>query len=115
MKSLVTRALDLMEDPIVCRRVATVGAWVAVGVFAFAPGEAMAAFPIAGLDRMRQDTQDHITQEGSWIGASLGLAGAGVRMMLSNFEGGIGGVVRTGGGGAVMGASPECASYMTQA
>ena len=115
MKSLVTRALDLMEDPIVCRRVATVGAWAAVGILAFAPGEAMAAFPIPGLDRMRQDTQDHITQEGSWIGASLGLGKSGLQMILSNFEGGVGGVVRSGGGGAVMGASPEVASYMTQA
>lgn len=115
MKEMMTRVMDRIEDPIVCRRFATVAAWTAFGVLALAPDVAMAAFPIGGLDRMRQDTQDHITQEGSWIGASLGLAGAGVRMMLSNFEGGIGGVVRTGGGGAVMGASPECASYMTQA
>jgi hypothetical protein len=115
MKSLVTRALDLMEDPIICRRIATATAWVAVGVFAFAPGEAMAAFPIARLDGMRQDVQDHITDEGSWIGASLGLGKCGLQMILSNFEGGVGGVVRTGGGGAVMGSSPEVASYMTQA
>jgi hypothetical protein len=115
MKALVTRALDLMEDPIVCRRVATAAAWVGVGVLALAPGEAMAAFPVARLDGIRQDVQDHVTDEGSLIGASLGLGKCGLQMILSNFEGGVGGVVRAGGGGAVMGASPEVASYMTQA
>ena len=34
-------------------------------------------------------------------------------MMLTNFEGGIGKVVTTGAGGAVIGSSPEVATYVT--
>jgi hypothetical protein len=113
MNGLMVRVYGFLEDPIVCRKIVTASAWCAVGAMAVMPDIAMAAFPIPGLDRLVTDSQDHITSQGSLIGASLGLAGGAIRMMLTNFEGGIGHVVRTGAGGAVIGASPEVATYVT--
>lgn len=113
MNELSMKILGLLEDPILARRVVTAGAWCSVIAMAVAPDVALAAFPVPGLNRLVTDTQDHITQEGSLIGASLGVAGGAVRMMLTNFEGGVGKLVTTGGGGAVIGASPEVASYVT--
>lgn len=117
MKHLIVRGLDRLDaalvDPVLCRKAATVSAWCGVVAFAVAPDIALAAFPVPGLDRLVTDSQDHITSQGSLIGASLGLAGGAVRMMLTNFEGGIGKVVTTGAGGAVIGSSPEVATYVT--
>lgn len=117
MKDLFAQALvrvdAAMVDPVLCRRVAVVTGWCGVVALAVAPDVALAAFPIPGLDRLVTDSQDHITTQGSLVGASLGLAGGAVRMMLTNFEGGIGKVVTTGAGGAVIGSSPEVASYVT--
>lgn len=113
MNDLLFRVAGFLEDPIVCRRAVTLAAWCGVGVVALAPEAAWAAFPIPGVERLKTDVQDHITEDGSIIGASLGLAAGCVRMMLSNFEMGLGGVVKTGAGGAGIGASPEVADYMT--
>jgi hypothetical protein len=113
LNGLMLRACGLLEDPVVCRKVVTASAWCSVVALAVAPDVALAAFPIPGLDRLITDSQDHITTQGSLIGASLGLAGGAIRMMLTNFEGGIGHLVRTGAGGAVIGSSPEVASYVT--
>lgn len=113
MNETMVRVLGVLEDPIVARKVTTALAWCGVVALAVAPEAAMAAFPIPGLDRLVTDSQDHITSQGSLIGASLGLAGGAVRMMLTNFEGGIGKIVTTGAGGAVIGSSPEVASYVT--
>lgn len=117
MKETVARALArfdaAMVDPVLCRKVATASGWCAVVALAVAPDVALAAFPIPGLDRLVTDSQDHVTSQGSLIGATLGLASGAIRMMLTNFEGGIGKVVTTGGGGAVIGSSPEVATYVT--
>jgi hypothetical protein len=107
------RVAGFLEDPIVCRRIVTAAAWCGVGMVAVMPEMAWAAIPIPGLDRFTTDIQDHVTTQGSIGGATLGLAAGAVRMMLSNFEMGIGGVVKTGAGGAVIGASPEAATYLT--
>lgn len=113
MNEKFARVCGVLEDPVVARRLAVTGAWCGVAAIALMPEMAWAAFPIPGVTRMVTDVQDHTTQEGSLIGATLGLAGGAVRMMLSNFEMGIGHVVRTGAGGAVIGSSPEVATYVT--
>lgn len=102
-----------LDDPVVCRRVMTAAAWGGVLAMALVPEVAMAAFPIPGVQRMVTDVQDHTTNEGALIGGTLGLGAGAVRMMLTGFEMGIGRVVQTGAGGAVIGSSPEVASYIT--
>ena len=74
---------------------------------------ALAAFPIAGLDRMVTDIQDTSTHQGGLIGVGLGLAGSATRMILSGGEFGAGHFVRTGIGGGVFGSIPGLSTYLT--
>lgn len=113
LNSTLNRINAWLDDPIVTRRVMITASWCGVGVMALMPEAAMAAFPIPGVQRMVTDVQDHTTQEGALIGATMGLGAGAMRMMLSGFEMGVGGVVKTGAGGAVIGSSPDVASYIT--
>lgn len=115
LAKLYADARDRWDDPIVRKRAATVLSWSALGVVLFAPEVAFAAFPIPGLQRTVTDTQDTVTNEGGTIGASLGIGAAAVRMMLSNFEMGIGKGVTTAAGGALIGSTPELSTYLTGA
>lgn len=113
MSKLVDKINWFLEDPVVCRKVLNVSGWVGVGVVALMPEMAYAAFPIPGLTRLVTDAQDHITQEGSLIGGTLGIASGAARMAFGNMEMGIGNLVRAGAGGATAGSSPEVASYIS--
>jgi hypothetical protein len=115
MNSALEKIESWLDDPVVCRRVMTTAAWVGLGVMALAPDVAMAAFPVPGVQRLVTDVQDHTTQEGGLIGGTLGIGMGAIRMLLSGFEMGIGRVVQAGAGGAVIGSSPEVATYITGA
>ena len=112
MSRLMDNVNWFLEDPTVCRKVLNVLGWGGVAVTALMPELAYAAFPIPGVARLVTDVQDHITDEGSLIGGTLGIASGAARMAFGNMEAGIGNLVRAGAGGATAGSSPEVATYI---
>lgn len=111
MKSVMDRVCGFLEDPIVARRLGYAAGWGAFAAMALVPEVAFAAFPIARLQTMVTDLNDHQTGEGALIGCGLGVARAGFRMATTGFEQGLGHGVQGAAGGAVLGATPEVASY----
>ena len=91
----------------------TVAFVAAAGVYLYGADIAQAAFPLPGLDRTRMDVEEELTTRGGPIGCVVGLGAAGLRMLVSNFEMGAGGFLRSAGAGGMMGASPTLGGYFT--